>query len=80
MGIETLLKGFSEKIEAVKTKLQGEVIWTHAHNSACIHVLVVSRAHSLSDIESFHRSTQTEELTKFKVAVLKHFVQGNVVW
>ena len=46
MGIEALLEGFSEKIEAVKTKLQGEVIWTHVHNSGCIRVLVKSRAHS----------------------------------
>ena len=44
------------------------VCWTRVEHTVC------------SDIESFHRSTQTEELTKFKVAVLKHFVQGNVVW
>ena len=36
MEIEALLEGFSEKIEALKTNLQGEVIWTHVTISACI--------------------------------------------
>ena len=48
MGIEALLERFSEKIEALKTKLQGEMIWTHVLNSACICVLVKSTAHSLN--------------------------------
>ena len=32
-GIEGLLEGFSEKIETLKSKLQGELIWTHVCNS-----------------------------------------------
>ena len=57
MGIEALLEGFSEKIEAVKTKLQGEVIWTHVHNSACICVCWSKVQHTVCTVQCIEKKT-----------------------
>ena len=39
------IKAFLVMLSEIEAKLQGEVIWTHAHNSARICVLFKSTAH-----------------------------------